>query len=95
MFKDLSVRSCAESVCAQCACTSNTHSQHKISHSSPYKYFLVLRLQVVLLLSLCILPLTRKGRKSNYGKNMRSVCCVFLGIIGILSQVQNHISESM
>ena len=30
----------------------------------------------------------RKGRKSDYGKNMKSVCCVFLGIIGILSQLR-------
>ena len=53
----------------------------KTSHSSPCKYFLVLGSFVVPF----VLPLTRKGRKSDYGyNNMRSVCFVFFGIIDFI-----------
>ena len=42
-------------------------------HSSPCKYFPVLGSFVVSF----VLPLTRKGRKLDYGKNMRSIYCAF------------------
>ena len=62
--------------------TTHTHHHHKTSQSGLCKYFLVLGSFVVPF----VLPLTRKGQKSDSGKNTRSVCCVFLEKIGILSQ---------
>ena len=60
-----------------------TSLQLKTVLGCPCKYFLVLGSFVVPF----VLPLTRKGRKSDYGyNNMRSVCFVFFGIIGFLSQ---------
>ena len=98
IYMDLSVRSCAESGCAQCACvkcscdflshthTARTHSQHKTSQSSPCKYFIVLGHGSFVVPF--VLPLARKGPGAKIGLwlNMRSVCCVFFRIIGLLSQ---------
>ena len=50
-------------MCAVGVCEMFVHSQHKTSHSSPCKFFLVLGSFVVPF----VLPLTRKGRKSDYG----------------------------
>ena len=64
--------------------TMHTHRQQNTSNSSLCKYFLVFGSFVVPF----VLPLKRKGRKLDYGKNIRSVCWVFLGIIEILSKRQ-------